>query len=234
MIAQGAQIPGRSADPVCKGRAIQLDALPGIDLRLPVERQVIGILGDQHLRDQRLGGNAAFDDPGRRWSLHDRALARATAIARAPGDQHAEGGGHDIEAFGDILADLVERAAAAGAGLLLNIDDLLDPFEMGGQRSAVGLARAFARSLACLVHGKLGLRECGLNFLERQLELVRIELFRLAAKTMTHQRIDDRLQSLVLCPENLENIQLVGLFEDKRAQRINVIGKVRLEEHGRE
>jgi hypothetical protein len=26
---------------------------------------VIGILSDQHLRDQRFGGNAAFDDP--RW-----------------------------------------------------------------------------------------------------------------------------------------------------------------------
>ena len=48
---------------------------------------------------------------------------------------------------------------------------------------------------------------------------------------MTHQRINDRLQPLVLCPENLENIQLVGLFEDERAQRVNVIGKVRFHQH---
>lgn len=91
-------------------------------------------------------------------------------------------GGHDIEAFGDILVDLVERAAAAGAGLILDIDDLPDPLEMGGQRSAVGPGRSFAWSLACLAPGELGLRECGLNFLKCQLELVRIELFRLAAK----------------------------------------------------
>jgi hypothetical protein len=63
-----------------------------------------------------------------------------------PGDQHAEGGGSDFKAFGDMLADLVERAAASRTGLLLNIDDLLDPFKMGEQRSAVGLARALALS----------------------------------------------------------------------------------------
>jgi hypothetical protein len=34
----------------------------------------------------------------------------------------------------------VERAATAGAGLVLDIDDLLDPFEMRGQRAAVGLS----------------------------------------------------------------------------------------------
>lgn len=166
--------------------------------------------------------------------VNDRVLAGAAAIARTAGDQHAEGGGNDIEALGDILADLVERAAAAGAGLILDIDDLLDPLEMGGQRTAVGLARAFARRLACLAPRELSLRECGLNFLKRQLELVLIELFRLAAKTMTHQRIDDRLQPLVLGPKNLEKIQLVGLFEDERTQRIDVIGKVRFEEHDRE
>jgi hypothetical protein len=142
VIAQGAQIPGRPADPVGQGGSIELDALPGVDLRLPVERQVIGVLGHQHLGDQRLGRNAAFDDPRRCRSLHDRALARTAAVARPAGDQDAEGGRHDIEALGHILADLVERAAAAGAGLVLDIDDLLDPFEMRGQRAAVGLARA--------------------------------------------------------------------------------------------
>jgi hypothetical protein len=44
--------------------------------------------------------------------------------------------GDDIEAFIHILANLVDRAAAAGAGLILNIDDLLDPFEMGTRSQA--------------------------------------------------------------------------------------------------
>ena len=47
----------------------------------------------------------------------------------------------NFDRIGDILADLVERAAAAGAGLVIDIDDLLDPFEVCGQRAAVGLAR---------------------------------------------------------------------------------------------
>ncbi len=82
MIAQGAKIPSCPSDPIGQGRSIQLDALPGIDLRLPVKRQMIGVLGDQHLgdqhlRDQRLGRNAAFDDPCRGPGLDDRALTGA-------------------------------------------------------------------------------------------------------------------------------------------------------------
>lgn len=109
-----------------------MDALPGVDLSLPVKRQVVGVLGDQHLRDQRLGRDAALDDARRRRSLDHRALARTAAIARPPRDQHAEGGPHHIEPFGPILAHRVERAAAARAGLALDIDDLLDPFQMRG------------------------------------------------------------------------------------------------------
>ena len=127
---------------------------------------MIGILGYQHLGDQRLGRDAAFDDPCRRWSLHDRALARTAAIARAPGDQHAEGGGDDIKAFGNILADLVQRSAAAGTSLVFDIDDLLDPLEVGGQRSAVGLARAFALRL-----GRRGI-SCGVHAAERGLDIL--------------------------------------------------------------
>src|SRR3546814_9758796 len=51
-----------------------------------------------------------------------------------------EGGRHHIEALGDILADLVEGAAAAGASIALDVNDLFDPLEMRGQRTAVGLA----------------------------------------------------------------------------------------------
>jgi hypothetical protein len=128
--------------------SIKPDALPGVDLRLAVQRKVIGVLGDQHLRDQRFGGKAALDDPRRCLGLHDRALARTAAIARTAGDEDTEGGWHHIEAFGYILADLVERAAAARAGPnainFLDIDDLLDPFEMGWERTPVGLTWALS------------------------------------------------------------------------------------------
>jgi len=36
---------------------------------------MIGVLGDQHLRDHRFGRNAALNNPRRCRGLHDRALA---------------------------------------------------------------------------------------------------------------------------------------------------------------
>ena len=105
---------------------------------------MVGILGNQHLRDQRLGRQPALDDPWRRRRLDHRALARAAAVARPTCDQHPEGGRHDIEPLGNILADLVERTAAAGAVLALDVDDLLDPLEVRWQGAAVALARAVA------------------------------------------------------------------------------------------
>ena len=106
---------------------------------------MVGVLGDQHLGDQRFGGQPALDDPRRRGRLDHGTLARAAAVARAAGDEHPEGRGHDVEPLGDVLADPVERAAAARAGLVLDIDDLLDPIEVGRQRAAVALARPVAR-----------------------------------------------------------------------------------------
>lgn len=143
--------------------------MPGIYLGLPVQRKVIGVLGDQHLGDQRFGGNAALDDPRWRWSLNDRALTGAAAVARPARDQDAESGWHDIEALRDILADLVESAATAGASLVLDVDDLLDPLEVGRERSTVGLARPLGRGPACLIAGMLGLGQCRLYLFESQL-----------------------------------------------------------------
>jgi hypothetical protein len=160
----------------------------------------------------------------------------AAAIARAAGDQHAEGGGDDIEAFGNILADLVERSAAAGAGLILDVDDLLDPFEMRWQRTTVVLAWAFApglghRGITC----SLRATERGLDILQRQLELIGIKLLGLAAEPVPLEGLDDRLQpldpSIGLALGIAEIGQCAGLFEDERTQRVNVIGKVRFHQH---
>lgn len=133
VVTQGAQIPGGASHPIGERRSVELDALPGVDLGLPVKWQVIGIFRYQDLRDQRLGRNATLDDPCRSGSLDDRTLARTAAIPRPPGNQDAESGWNDVEALGDILADLVKRTAATGASLALDIDDLFDPFEVRRQ-----------------------------------------------------------------------------------------------------
>ena len=94
---------------------------------------MIGILRHQHLSDQRFGRNPAFDYPRRSQSLDDRAFTGAAAIARAARHQHAEGGGNDVQPLGNIFADLMKQAFAARTGLVVNIDNLFDPLEVGGQ-----------------------------------------------------------------------------------------------------
>jgi hypothetical protein len=55
-VAERPQPPAGLADPVAQGGAVELDALPGQDLALPVERDAVAVLRDQYLDQQRLGG----------------------------------------------------------------------------------------------------------------------------------------------------------------------------------
>ena len=52
----GPEQEGGAPDPVGQRRAVEADALAGEDLRLPVQRKVVGVLGDEHLRDESVGG----------------------------------------------------------------------------------------------------------------------------------------------------------------------------------
>ena len=63
----------------------------------------------------------------------------------------------------------------------------------------------------------LGLGQSCLDLLQGKLELIGIELFGSATETVALQGVDDRLQAFDLSPENLERIELAGLFEDERA-----------------
>ena len=134
---QRAQVPGGMADPVGQRRAIEIDALAGVDLGLPVERQMIGIFGDQNLGDGGLGRQAALDQPRRRRRLHDTVLASPAGVFGPPGDEHPELRRHDVQPLALVLADPVQLALAAGAGLVVDVDDDLDPRQMRRQRSAV-------------------------------------------------------------------------------------------------
>ncbi len=129
-LVHGPQMPGGAADPVGERRAIERDPLPGVDLRLTIERQVIGVFGDEHMGDRRLGRQAALDQPRRGRRLHDDVLAGAAGVFGTAHHQHAELRRHDVEPLGDVLADPVQHALAAGAGLVLDIDDGLDARQM--------------------------------------------------------------------------------------------------------
>lgn len=65
----GPQQEGGLADPVGQGRAIQVQALPGIDLGLTVERKMIGVFRDEDVGNRGLRRDAALDEPGGRRLL---------------------------------------------------------------------------------------------------------------------------------------------------------------------
>ena len=140
------QVPGGAADPVGQRRAIEIDALPGVDLGLAIQRQMVGIFGHQNLGDGRLGRQAALDQPRRRRRLHDTVLAAPAGVFGPADDEHPELRRHDVQPLAHVLADPVQFALAAGAGLVVDVDDHLDPRQMRRQRAAVGAALGGPRS----------------------------------------------------------------------------------------
>src|ERR1039457_2916830 len=58
---QRLQPPASAAHPVRKSRAVNLDAVPGEDLALPVKRKVIAIFGDQDMSEKTRTGEALGD-----------------------------------------------------------------------------------------------------------------------------------------------------------------------------
>jgi hypothetical protein len=98
---------------------------------MAVEREMITELGHQHLREQRLGGHPAGDRPLRRGGLHHRLLAGPAAIAGTADHLHPQLGREDVEQLARVLADDVQGPAAAGAGLVLGVDQDLDPRQVG-------------------------------------------------------------------------------------------------------
>jgi hypothetical protein len=82
-------------------------------------------------------GIAAFDQPRRSRRLNDHLLAGAAGVLRPAHHQHLELSRDDVQPLGDVLADPVQRAGAAGTGLVLDVDDLFDPGQVRRQGAAV-------------------------------------------------------------------------------------------------
>ena len=111
---QRLQPPAGPAHPVAERGAVELDPLAGEDLRLAVERQEIGVLGHQHVRQQRLGRHPAGDRPLRGRGLHHRLLAGPAAVARAADHLHPQLGRDDVEHLARVLADHVQAPPQQG------------------------------------------------------------------------------------------------------------------------
>ena len=111
-LAERRQRGGAGADVIGHGRQRQLDPLARILLALAIERLMVGVLRDQHHRQQARSSEAARDRMEGRRRLGDR-LARPAAELLAHKFGHQPLPRHHIERLGDVFADLRQLAAAA-------------------------------------------------------------------------------------------------------------------------
>ena len=102
------------ADPAGQRRALQFHALAGIDVALPIERQMITVFGHENMRQQTGAGRALGDRPIRRGRLDD-AVAGGTGQLRANMADHPETRRDILQHFSDILAELLQGAATLRA-----------------------------------------------------------------------------------------------------------------------
>ena len=207
---------GGAPDPVGERRAIEDDALAREDLRLAEERQVVGVFGDSDLRDKRVGGQAALDQPGLCRGLRKHVLSGPAGVTRPADHHHPELRRHHVEALGHVLADPLQCTRAARAGSAVDVDEGLDPRQVGGQRAAV---RPTLGPLGGLLGrlGFLGSEARGLDLLgllQPEQELVLGQALGPTAKAVALHRKDDLAQPLVF-----------GLrLDELRSERLGIVG----------
>ena len=135
-LQEGLQPPAGAADPVGQRRAVQLDTVAREDLALTIERKVIAVFGDQHMGEKPGTGEPLGDRPLRRQRLVD-GPAGAAAIARPADTDHPEPCGHMVQHLAHRLADRVQRAAAAGTGVVRDVEADVLARQMRGKAGAL-------------------------------------------------------------------------------------------------
>jgi len=100
-------------DPVGECRAREFDAFTLIDLTLPIQRLVIAVFGDQHVRENRRAHHTALDRPVRRRSLQQCLATRAGELRAHVADDFVASR-DAFEDLRDILACGTKGAAAIG------------------------------------------------------------------------------------------------------------------------
>jgi len=106
--------PGGLADPVAQRGTIKLQAVAGINLALPIERQVIAIFRDQQMR-QHGGSGAAPRRRHRRCGRLGNGITGAAGIFGPHVADHLEVARHVIQHLGHVLAQLAHATAAGRA-----------------------------------------------------------------------------------------------------------------------
>src|ERR1700719_2038539 len=205
--------------PVRQRGAIQLDALAGVELALPVQRQMICIFGRQNLGDGGLGRQSALDQPGWGLSLQDTVLARSAGVFGSAGDKDPELRRHHVQPLALVLADPMQLAPATGTNLVVDVDHDLDPRQMRWQRTAIAAALASPRYTSLggtlVLAGLAG--GCDLfDVFQAEQHLLLGQRLRPAAKAVSLQLLDDLTQPLALVP----------LGKQHRLQRLDIVREV--------
>jgi len=152
------------------------------------------VFGYDDVGDQRLGWQAAFNEPCRRRSLNDarefvdaRAIADPASVFRPPRDDYPILRRDPVEPFGTILADLVQGAAATWtAQARRSYDDFLARQmrrEMAAVDTALPCTRRFQHRAGLLTGGLAG-SDRALKVFEAEIELVLAQLFGLAPEVI--------------------------------------------------
>jgi hypothetical protein len=135
----------------------------GVDVFLPVVRQVVGEAADQRVGDQAAGRDAAIDHLGFGRLLHQLLAAPAGPLA-VDVAVHEELCRNDVQLLADVLAHALHRLGAVGvrAGGVGRLVVVLDALQVLGQLLATRAARGVLGHHGCL-------RQLGLQ--RRQLRL---------------------------------------------------------------
>lgn len=130
----------------------------------------------------------------------------------------------------------MQVAAAARAGLALDVDHLLDPLQVRGQRAPVALTRAWLLRLGSYrVQPGLHTPHGRVDLLKREQQLVGIQLLGTRPEAVPLERCDDRAQArqlrLGVSAGALQYGDPLVAIDQHGAERLRVGGQVGLEEH---
>ena len=222
------------ADPVGQGRDVEIDALAGEALALPVQRQVIAELAVEDHRQQPGAGPAAGDRMERRRWLGDL-LARPAGELLADGLDHLPLPGDHLQRLGDVLAELDQLALAARTDRGRRDDDALarqmrrqrPPHRLAaGDAGHGGLRRGRGGGFGgtgVLGGGRLQLLELQLQLVEQPAPVLRGRPEPLALQLGDHQ-LQMRDHRLGAGRPRLGLAACRALGQQRRLQRLQVVG----------
>jgi hypothetical protein len=220
-IDQGLQLHTAFADPLGQRGARKGMSRALEDRLLPVQRQVIQVLGHEHLREQSRRGQALVDHVRRHGCLN-KPLATAACPFAPDVPLHREHTGLVVQLLGHVLADALHRLATGADGVLRLVPDF-SARQVCGQRLAPGrllLARSLASGLQLI---DLGGYSCqvGVQRLIQQALLLGVELLALRGEL---QPLQDRVLVRELLDDGLLERRLCARCTQQFAQLLGVEG----------